>query len=112
LQRGLDDMIEQRSEGTMYYLDRIWILLKGEVRTLIMDEAHKLKYYVHPRADKMYYDLRGRLRMSIKGPLACSSNLRFSNRDSRLTSRFWQSMQEALGTRLDMSTTYHPQTDG
>ncbi|GJU22522.1 reverse transcriptase domain-containing protein [Tanacetum coccineum] len=31
--------------------------------------------------------------------------------DSRFTSRFWQSMQEALGTRLDMSTTYHPQTD-
>ncbi|GJY34313.1 putative reverse transcriptase domain-containing protein [Tanacetum coccineum] len=26
--------------------------------------------------------------------------------------RFWQSMQEALGTRLDMSTAYHPQTDG
>ncbi|GJW43974.1 reverse transcriptase domain-containing protein [Tanacetum coccineum] len=25
--------------------------------------------------------------------------------------RFWQSMQEALGTRLDMSTAYHPQTD-
>ncbi|GJX47158.1 putative reverse transcriptase domain-containing protein [Tanacetum coccineum] len=35
-----------------------------------------------------------------------------SNRDSRFTSRFWQSMQEALGTRLDMSRTYHPQTDG
>ncbi|GJY64491.1 putative reverse transcriptase domain-containing protein [Tanacetum coccineum] len=35
-----------------------------------------------------------------------------SYRDSRFTSRFWQSMQEALGTRLDMSTTYHPQTDG
>ncbi|GJY23010.1 putative reverse transcriptase domain-containing protein [Tanacetum coccineum] len=34
------------------------------------------------------------------------------DRDSRFTSRFWQSMQEALGTRLDMSTTYHPQTDG
>ncbi|GKC52225.1 putative reverse transcriptase domain-containing protein [Tanacetum coccineum] len=32
--------------------------------------------------------------------------------DSRFTSRFWQSMQEALGTRLDMSTAYHPQTDG
>ncbi|GJT23006.1 putative reverse transcriptase domain-containing protein [Tanacetum coccineum] len=26
--------------------------------------------------------------------------------------RFWQSMQEALGTRLDMSMAYHPQTDG
>ncbi|GJZ67091.1 putative reverse transcriptase domain-containing protein [Tanacetum coccineum] len=37
---------------------------------------------------------------------------RTSNRDSRFTSRFWQSMQEALGTRLDISTAYHPQTDG
>ncbi|GJR42058.1 putative reverse transcriptase domain-containing protein [Tanacetum coccineum] len=35
-----------------------------------------------------------------------------SNRDSRFTSRFWQSMHEALGTRLDMSTAYHPKTDG
>ncbi|GKA63120.1 putative reverse transcriptase domain-containing protein, partial [Tanacetum coccineum] len=34
--------------------------LKGDVRTLIMDEAHKLKYSVHPGADKMYYDLRDR----------------------------------------------------
>ncbi|GJU92526.1 putative reverse transcriptase domain-containing protein [Tanacetum coccineum] len=29
-------------------------------RTLIMDEAHKLKYSIHPGADKMYYDLRDR----------------------------------------------------
>ncbi|GKB89273.1 putative reverse transcriptase domain-containing protein [Tanacetum coccineum] len=35
-----------------------------------------------------------------------------SDHDSRFTSRFWHSMQEALGTRLDMSTAYHPQTDG
>ncbi|GJR83070.1 putative reverse transcriptase domain-containing protein [Tanacetum coccineum] len=34
--------------------------LKGDVRTLIMDEAHKLKYSLHPRADKMYYDLKDR----------------------------------------------------
>ncbi|GKA02424.1 putative reverse transcriptase domain-containing protein, partial [Tanacetum coccineum] len=77
LQKGLDEMIEQRSDGTLYYLDRIWVPLKGEVRTLIMDEAHKSKYYVYPGADKMYYDLRDRLRLSIKGHLACSSNLRF-----------------------------------
>ncbi|GJS22508.1 putative reverse transcriptase domain-containing protein [Tanacetum coccineum] len=35
-------------------------LPKGDVRTLIMDEAHKSKYSVHPGADKMYYDLRDR----------------------------------------------------
>nr|GEU53581.1 putative reverse transcriptase domain-containing protein [Tanacetum cinerariifolium] len=115
LQKGLDEMIDQRSDGTLYYLDRIWLPLKGELRTLIIDEAHKSKYSVHPGADKMYYDLRDRLRLSIRGPLARSSNLRFSygnDRDSRFTSRFWQSMQEALGTRLDMSTAYHPQADG
>ncbi|GKC49232.1 hypothetical protein Tco_1071977, partial [Tanacetum coccineum] len=77
LQKGLNEMIEHRSNGTLYYLNRIWVSLKGEVRTLIMDEAHKSKYSVHPRVDKMYYDLRDRLRLSIKGYLACSSNLRF-----------------------------------
>ncbi|GJW18902.1 putative reverse transcriptase domain-containing protein [Tanacetum coccineum] len=35
-----------------------------------------------------------------------------SDHNSRFTLRFWQSMQEALGTRLDMSMAYHPQTDG
>nr|GEW31246.1 putative reverse transcriptase domain-containing protein [Tanacetum cinerariifolium] len=30
----------------------------GDVRTLIMDEAYKAKYFVHLGADKMYYDLR------------------------------------------------------
>ncbi|GKA78305.1 putative reverse transcriptase domain-containing protein [Tanacetum coccineum] len=32
--------------------------------------------------------------------------------DSRFTSRFWQSLQKALGTQLDLSTAYHPHTDG
>nr|GEU73537.1 reverse transcriptase domain-containing protein [Tanacetum cinerariifolium] len=35
-----------------------------------------------------------------------------SDRDPRFASKFWRSLQNALGTRLDMSTTYHPETDG
>ncbi|GJV70546.1 reverse transcriptase domain-containing protein [Tanacetum coccineum] len=33
-------------------------------------------------------------------------------RDSKFTSHFWQSINKALGTQLDMSTAYHPKTDG
>ncbi|GJY89145.1 putative reverse transcriptase domain-containing protein [Tanacetum coccineum] len=147
LQKGLDEMIKLRNDGALYYLDRIWVPLKGDVRTLIMDEAHKSKYFVHPGADKMYYDLRDRtssghdtiwvivdrltksahflpMREDYKMERLARLYLNeivarhgvpisiISDRDSRFTSRFWQSMQEALGTRLDMSTAYHPQTDG
>ncbi|GJX92364.1 putative reverse transcriptase domain-containing protein [Tanacetum coccineum] len=91
LQKGLDKMIEQRSDRTLYYLDQIWVPLKGEVRTLIMDEAHKPKYSVHPGADKMYYDLRDRYWwLEKKKDLAEYSKPR------------------ALGTRLDINTIYHP----
>ncbi|GKE74878.1 putative reverse transcriptase domain-containing protein [Tanacetum coccineum] len=125
-----------------------------------MDKAHKLKYFVHPGADKMYYDLRDRYWWpGMKKDIAeyvikCLTCLKvkaehqrpsgllqqpeipdykmerlaslylngivarhgvpiliISDHDSRFTSRFWQSMQEALGTRLDMRMAYHPQTD-
>ncbi|KAK8650424.1 hypothetical protein V6N13_140063 [Hibiscus sabdariffa] len=35
-----------------------------------------------------------------------------SNRDPKFTSNFRRSLHTALGTQLDFSTTYHPQTDG
>nr|GFC69489.1 putative reverse transcriptase domain-containing protein [Tanacetum cinerariifolium] len=34
------------------------------------------------------------------------------DRDPRFASRFWRTLQKALGTSLDMSTAYHPKTDG
>ncbi|GJT57003.1 reverse transcriptase domain-containing protein [Tanacetum coccineum] len=171
---------------------------------MIMDEAHKFKYSVHPGADKMYYDLRDTywwlgmkryIATYVSKCLTCSKvkaehqrpsgllqqpeipewkwdkitmdfitklprsksghdtiwvivdrltkSAHFlairedysteklakiyideivarhgvpvsiiSDRDGRFTSRCWQTVQKALGTRLDMSTAYHPQTDG
>nr|GEV46349.1 hypothetical protein [Tanacetum cinerariifolium] len=149
------------SQKELIMQQRHWIELvhlKGDVRTLIMDEAHKSKYSVYLGADKMYYDLRDRDSYGFVTKLPRTSSRHdtiwvimdrltmsahflpmreeykmdrlarlylneivtrhcvlvsiISDRDSRFTSRFWQSMQEALRTRLDMSTTYHPQTHG
>ncbi|GKD34563.1 putative reverse transcriptase domain-containing protein [Tanacetum coccineum] len=71
----------------------------GNVRTLIIDEAHATKYSVYPGADKMYYDLRD----------INSSGLQDEEARKNLYQR--DSSKKALGTRLDMSTAYHPQTD-
>jgi hypothetical protein len=35
-----------------------------------------------------------------------------SNRGAQWVSKFWKSLHEAIGTKLDYSTSYHPQTDG
>ncbi|GJY52983.1 putative reverse transcriptase domain-containing protein, partial [Tanacetum coccineum] len=35
-----------------------------------------------------------------------------SDRDGRFASHLWQALQKALGTKLHMSTAYHPETDG
>ena len=35
-----------------------------------------------------------------------------SDRDLRFTAHFWKSFQKAIGTRLTMSTSFHPQADG
>ncbi|GJT08535.1 putative reverse transcriptase domain-containing protein [Tanacetum coccineum] len=143
--RGLERHFEQRDNGEIYFFDCIWIPSVGDVRKLIMDEAHTSRYSVHPGADKMYYDLRDLYWWSgIKRDIAkLTKSAHFlpiredyktdklakiyineivarhgmpvsiiSDPDGRFTSHLWQALQEALGTRLDMSTTYHPQTDG
>ena len=35
-----------------------------------------------------------------------------SDRGTQFTSHFWRSMQKELGTQMDLSTAFHPQTDG
>nr|GEU55908.1 putative reverse transcriptase domain-containing protein [Tanacetum cinerariifolium] len=56
---GLGSVLMQRGKSSIK--DRILAAKKeamDEIAGLKKDEAHKLKYYVHPGDDKMYYDLR------------------------------------------------------
>ncbi|GJZ32582.1 hypothetical protein Tco_0578018 [Tanacetum coccineum] len=50
---GLDPQMERKRDESVYFMDRIWVLLVGSV----MDEAHASRYLVHPGADKTYYNL-------------------------------------------------------
>nr|GEZ27416.1 putative reverse transcriptase domain-containing protein [Tanacetum cinerariifolium] len=202
--KGLDKQLERKEDAGLYLAKRIWVPVYGNLRTLIMNEAHAMRYSIHPGADKMYYDLRGLywwpemkkdIAMYISKCLTCSKvkakhhkpsgllqqpeipewkweniTMDFANklprtrsghdsiwvivdrltksayflavredykteklarlyineiiarhgvcvsiisdRDSYFTSRFWKSLQKALGTQLDLSTAYHLETDG
>nr|GEZ68746.1 hypothetical protein [Tanacetum cinerariifolium] len=82
--------------------DTIWVIVdrltKSEIFTPIRetDSMDKLtKIYLKEVV------MRHGIRVSI-----------ISDRDPRFASNLWRSLQNALGTRLDMSTAYHPETDG
>nr|GEW53523.1 retrotransposon protein, putative, Ty3-gypsy subclass [Tanacetum cinerariifolium] len=57
--KGLDKQLERKEDDGLYLAERIWVLVYGNLRTLIMNEAHATRSSIHPGADKMYYDLRG-----------------------------------------------------
>ncbi|GJR90511.1 putative reverse transcriptase domain-containing protein [Tanacetum coccineum] len=201
--RGLETHFEQRNDGGIYFFDRIWIPSVGDVRKLIMDEAHTSRYSIHSGADKMYHDLRdlywwpgmkrdiaeyvskcltySKIKAEHQKPSGLLQQLEIpewkwekitmdlviklprssggydtiwvimdrltksahflpiredyktekmariyineivarhgvpvsiiSDRDGRFASHLWQAFQEALGTKLHMSTAYHPETD-
>ncbi|KAD2805415.1 hypothetical protein E3N88_38792 [Mikania micrantha] len=202
--RGMEQQLETKADGLHYFMERIWVLHHGNLRDLVMDEAHKSRYSIHPGSDKMYHDLKvlywwphmkfdiatyvgkcltcAKVKIEYQKPsglltqpeipmwkweqlsmdfitklprtpsgcdtiwvivdrltksahfLAIKENDKMerlariyvrevvsrhgvpisiiSDRDARFTSNFWKSLQKSLGTRLDMSTAYHPQTDG
>ncbi|GJR81741.1 putative reverse transcriptase domain-containing protein [Tanacetum coccineum] len=52
------EKLEPRAYGTLCLNNRSWLPCFGDLRTLIMHESYKSKYYVHSGFDKMYQDMK------------------------------------------------------
>ncbi|KAD6118696.1 hypothetical protein E3N88_09967 [Mikania micrantha] len=50
--------LEENEFGVKIRFGRMWVPRNGDIRSRILDEAHKSHYSIHPSATKMYQDLR------------------------------------------------------
>nr|GEU63255.1 putative reverse transcriptase domain-containing protein [Tanacetum cinerariifolium] len=102
-------------DGTRCFGNHVWLPRFGRLRNLVMHESHKSKYSIHLGSDKMYQDLKLLYWWpNMKADIATyvSKCLTYAKVKAEQQKPFGLSLQEALGTNLDMSTAYHPQTDG
>ena len=87
--------------------DAIWVTVDRLTKS-----THFLLFNVEDSLEKLvqlYVDEIVRLH-GVPVSIVSDRDPRFT--DPRFTSRFWPSLQAALGTRLHFNTTFHPQTDG
>nr|GEW87086.1 reverse transcriptase domain-containing protein [Tanacetum cinerariifolium] len=82
--------------------DTIWV---------IVDRLTKFAHFIPTRATGSMETLKRLYIKEIISRHGVPISI-ISDRDSHFTSRLWQSLQNALGTQLDMSAAYHPETDG
>nr|GEW96365.1 putative reverse transcriptase domain-containing protein [Tanacetum cinerariifolium] len=78
---------------------------------VIMDRLTKYAHFLPIREDDTMEKLTRQYLKEVVSRHRVPVSI-ISDRDGRFTSHFWKSLNKALGTRLDMSTAYHPQTDG
>ena len=87
---------------TMGKYDSIWV---------IVDRLTKSAHFI---PDKVTYNAKKLAKLNIAEivqlhgvPLSI-----ISDRGTQFTSKFWRTLHDELGTRWDLSTAFHPQTDG
>ncbi|GJV23485.1 reverse transcriptase domain-containing protein [Tanacetum coccineum] len=89
---------------------REFIGLAGYYQRFIEDRHTKSAHFIPTKATDSMETLTRLYIKEIASRYGVSISI-ISNHDSHFTSRFWQSMQNALGTQLDLSTAYNPETD-
>ena len=82
--------------------DAIWVIIDRLTKS-----AHFIPYRVGQSTEQLAKRYMEEI-VRLHGVPVCI----VSDRDSRFTSHFWKSLQASLGTKLNFSTAYHPQTDG
>nr|GEZ22680.1 putative reverse transcriptase domain-containing protein [Tanacetum cinerariifolium] len=139
------EKLEPRADRTLCLNNRSCLSCYGNLRTLIMHESHKSKYFVHLGFDKMYQDMKllywwpnmkADIAIYVSKCLTClrvkaehqkpsgllvqpeipqwkwdNITMDFVNKLPKTQSGN-DTIWKAMGTRLDMSIKYHPETDG
>ncbi|WZZ27141.1 hypothetical protein YC2023_010542 [Brassica napus] len=80
----------------------IWVIVDRLTKS-----AHFLAIKTSDRADQLARTYISEIVRLHRVPVSI-----VSDRDTKFTSVFWRAFQKALGTKVHMSTVYHPQTDG
>nr|GEV91000.1 reverse transcriptase domain-containing protein [Tanacetum cinerariifolium] len=134
--QGMINKLESRTDEMLCLNNQSWTSCFGDLRALIMHEWRKSKYSIHPGSDKMqdtiwvivdhltksahflpmrkddtFEKLTRQYLKEVVSKHGVPVSIIF-DRDGKFTSHFWKSLNKALGTRLDMSTAYHLETDG
>nr|GEY17075.1 retrotransposon protein, putative, Ty3-gypsy subclass [Tanacetum cinerariifolium] len=115
------------NDGVMWFGDRLCVPSNPTLREAVLLEAHIYPFSIHLSFTKMYGDLKqhfwwngmkqdiativGKCLICQQDSLAHRRRM-MQFRDPRFTSLFWKGLQNAWGTRLKFSTTFHPETVG
>nr|GEU34786.1 putative reverse transcriptase domain-containing protein [Tanacetum cinerariifolium] len=119
------EKLKPHADGTLCLNGMSWLPCYGDLRTVIMHETSrgydtiwvivdrltKSAHFLPMREDDSIDKLTKLYLKEVVTRPGITISIIF-DRDPRFALNFWRAFQKALGTRLDMSTTYHPETDG